>query len=96
MVATRSKGDLFCQIIPLLYPDGKFTSCNQIQLERVFKMAKFVECTLALSRLSEKVFVNLDTVASMRNGNQGTLIILTGLPDNTLLVSETPEEILAQ
>ncbi len=58
-------------------------------------MAQWVECTLALSSTGEKIFVNLDNVATMREHKQGTSIIFIGLPENNALVKESPKGILS-
>lgn len=58
-------------------------------------MKRWKTCTLALSQNGDKVTINLDNIATMRHGNQGTLITFIGLPENTVLVSEEPNEIIA-
>ncbi len=58
-------------------------------------MALWKTCTLALSQNDDKVTINIDNIATMRHGNQGTLITFIGLPENTVLVSEEPHEIIS-
>ena len=58
-------------------------------------MAHWKTCTLALSQNGDKVTLNIDTIATMRHGKQGTLITFIGLPETTVLVRESPDEIIA-
>ncbi len=58
-------------------------------------MRQWKTCTLALSQDDDKVTFNLDNIATMRHGKQGTLITFIGLPENTILVREEPSEIIA-
>lgn len=57
-------------------------------------MQRWKTCTLALSQNGDKMTLNLDNIATMRHGKQGTLITFIGLSENTVLVSEEPSEII--
>lgn len=58
-------------------------------------MAKFIECTLALSKTGQSIVINVDNIAIMRPSEKGTSIVMIGIPEDTYFVKETPNEIIA-